>query len=417
MKKSFKKMAILGLAFSVMAQSALAADVIPAESSQAESVRNAVTQYQSQMDTRTTEQRANEDQAILQYQSLMGEIAATPLMSEVTQYPDYYGGAYLNDDGNLVVKVLPTTSLATRAAISSTTNNPDVIFESAEYSLNSLNAVKDLIDNALETKGTAENADYANLLNSITEVILSQKDSTITVRIHEMTQDKVNSFSEHFGEMDFIIFEEGEFPETTATWYPGGSVWHRTNDTFSLGWPADFYSNSGSIETGVVTAGHCVSVGDDVNGLSGSSFTQIGTCIDRIFSGSCDGALIELEPGQSISNQTDYQNATLNRSRITVVLEGSTIYKEGAATIYTTGTILSTNATAVYSDLNTTIRNLIYSTNNCVRGDSGGIVYYKSGSTNYAIGQTSGRENATGYTYTCDLARTQSQLGCSYVPL
>lgn len=417
MKKSFKKIATLGLAFALMAQSALAVEMVPTESSQAENVKSAVAKYEAQMDTRTAEQKANEEQAILQYQSLMDEVAVTPFMSDETQYPDYYGGAYLNDDGNLVVKVLPTTKAATRAAISSTAENPDVIFEIAEHSLNELNSAKDSIDDALEAKDAVKDTAFANLLNSIAEVILSQKDGTITVRIHEMTQDKVDTFNEHFGEMDFFVFEEGEFPETTATWYPGGSVWHNITDTFSLGWPADFYSSSGNIETGVITAGHCVSVGDDVNGLSGSSFTQIGTCIDRSFSGSCDGALIELEPGQSISNRTDYQGATLNRSRIMVVLEGSTIYKEGATTIYTAGTILSTNATANYSALKTTIRNLIYSTNNCDVGDSGGIVYYKSGSSNYAIGQASGRDTATGYTYTCDLARTQSQLGCSYVPM
>ena len=56
-------------------------------------------------------------------------------------YPDYYAGAYLNDEDKLVIKIKDPSANA-KQSLQSITQNETLIFEEAEYSYDELNEIK-----------------------------------------------------------------------------------------------------------------------------------------------------------------------------------------------------------------------------------------------------------------------------------
>lgn len=415
-KATIRKIAVSILSIALLMQNVLASDVVQADkSAEADLVSAAIARYEETADTRTMEQRLNEEASLIQYQSLIEEIQESAFMSDEVSYPEYYAGAYINDDGNLVVRILPG-AVGARMQVADITDNPEIIIESAEHSLTELLNMQNVIDEHVSSSEEIEDPELRNLLESIATTSQSEEDGQVIVSIRDLTPEKEELFFEYFGDVDFITLEDGDTPELAKSWYPGGIVWNEEgDDRYSLGWPADYYNSAGEVETGFVTAGHCVSDGGGVYGFTNNRTVQIGTCITSVFSGKCDGALVELTSGHNIEEETDYQGISLKRTKNLVIATGATIYKEGASTYYTTGTLKETNVTCNYTE--GTIRGLFYSTNECEGGDSGGIVYCKSGGSYYAVGQTSGKEDSTGYTYTCQLLNTLSPLDCSYVYL
>ena len=65
-------------------------------------------------------------------------------------YPDYYGGAYIDDDKNLVILVTTEIEVA-RKEISTIINLADIKFENVTYSFNQLREVQDEIESDVET--------------------------------------------------------------------------------------------------------------------------------------------------------------------------------------------------------------------------------------------------------------------------
>lgn len=172
------------------------------------------------------------------------------------------------------------------------------------------------------------------------------------------------------------------------------------------------------------TLGHAYSTGDSatLNGMT------IGVCVDSAFSGRNDAALIKItNSNYSMSDVVNVSNHTLSNDKYMLVSEGSTIYKVGSTSGYRSGTVTSTNGSVTYRINNQplTISNVLVTDAMNLGGDSGGIVYCKSGSNYYAIGTASGSKHSTNNLtedtfiecYVSQMIYAIQPLDCSYLPL
>lgn len=123
----------------------------------------------------------------------------------------------------------------------------------------------------------------------------------------------------------------------------------------------------------------------------------------------------------------DSSLSALSNDKYMLVSEGSTIYKVGSTSGYRSGTVTSTNGSVTYRINNQplTISNVLVTDAMNLGGDSGGIVYCKSGSNYYAIGTASGSKHSTNNLtedtfiecYVSQMIYAIQPLDCSYLPL
>lgn len=361
-----------------------------------------------------------EENSQAQYQELMTEFGFDGNVEDIT-YPEYYGGAYINEDGILVV----TQTVAAKSGLNSLLSGTYTI-DTVKYSYNELSNLKKGIDDKCNTlRGDLSNCSEKEetLLNSITSFYISQKNNSVVVGITELSKDKIEDFYSVFGKSSAIEFVEGNQNTTTTSLHPGGPLTSPAG-SLSIGWPAYFYDDNGNVCRGFVSAGHAFSAGDSVtvNGVA------VGTCVASAFYGRNDAALIKItDPNYSVSNTVAVSGITLSNTRYMLVSEGSTIYKVGSNSGLRSGTVTSTDGTVRYTinGEQVTISNVLVTNAINLGGDSGGIVYCRSGNAYYAIGTASGSKYSGAYLtessfiecYVSQMLNALQVLDCSYLPL
>lgn len=370
----------------------------------------------------------NEIEANEQYQRLLdnlSEDANASVGRSASQ--DYYGGAYINDDGNLVVCVTDDYSVNSNT-IQAYTGNDDVIIETVDYTYAALEQEQTRITELYEAMREASALNVAEaskstaqsmadeLFASIRSTYIDEEKNTVVVEIENLTADKIASFQKLFSDKDFIEFAEGYSNTTTADWNPGRKIYTSTGSGLSTGYPVYFTNSDGDLERGFVTAGHGYEEGDIVYRSSGGR-NELGVCIASAFSGDTDAALIQItSTSYDISEVTYYEDTTLSSTSYTLPAQGATIYKEGATSQYTYGTVSSRSVTVYYEEA--TVTDMLKTTALNLGGDSGGVAYTASGSV---IGSMSGSshtgdeltEDTFVCSYICKVANALDTLDCS----
>lgn len=115
-----------------------------------------------------------------------------------SQYPDYYGGSYINNNNELVIYITDDTE-----NIPSFLNDDDIILQSVPYSYNELyNMVSDLTDKVWE------NPVY-DLPFTVYCIYLSDIENKVVVEMDSLTQQNVDIFRNKICDSPMIIFKEG----------------------------------------------------------------------------------------------------------------------------------------------------------------------------------------------------------------
>lgn len=378
--------------------------------------------------TTDTQRLNNEIEANEQYQRLLNNLsedANAGIGRSASQ--DYYGGAYINDDGNLVVCVTDDYSVNSNT-IQTYTGNDDIIIETVDYTYAALEQEQARITEvyeAMRVESATKVADSSksivssateDLFASIRSTYIDEEKNIIVVEIENLTAAKIALFQEVFSDKDFVKFAEGYTNTTTADWNPGKKIYKSTGGWLSTGYPVYFTNSDGDLERGFVTAGHGYEKGDIVYRSSGGK-NELGVCIASAFSGDTDAALIQITSSSyDISEVTYYDDTTLSSNSYSLPAQGSTIYKEGAKTQCTSGTVSSRSVTVYYSDA--TVSDMLKTTALNLGGDSGGVAYTASGSV---IGSMSGSsytgdeltEDTFVCSYICKVANALDTLDCS----
>ena len=366
------------------------------------------------------------DVAQTQYQTLMCSFGFNGSLSDIV-YPDTYGGSYINSDGIFVVAQTAAPSSRDEDFTQCLSRSGTFLTETVTYSYNELSARKALIDDAClsyQSDSSLFTAVQADLLSSISFFHVSQKDNALVVGISDLNSAKTDTFYDMFGYSSAYSLTEGMQTTTTASLKPGSKISNGSGN-LSIGWPVYFYDEDDNVRSGFISAGHAYEAGDPalLNGVT------VGVCVDSIFSGRNDAALIEItNSNYTMSNVVDVSGHTLSPTKYMLVSEGSTVYKVGDVSGYRTGTVLSTNGSVTYAlgdDEYVTVRDVLVTDAVNLRGDSGGVVYCKNGSNYYAIGTASGSKfsggNLTESTfiecYVSQMLNAVQDLDCSYLVL
>ena len=211
--------------------------------------------------------------------------------SNTTQYPDDYGGCFIDDDYKLTVKLVNNSPELRKYILDVVTNDSAVKFESTDISLSGLKTLQESATSELEKydissgisqrNSTVEITIYADdgVHNIAYNEVLSNPHINIEFKetIEDTTKDTSNSLSDSMSVV----------PTSTAatTAYPGGKVEATSGGTTysgSIGWFGKAYLN-GVQHNVMLTAGHVVAgfveLGADVtiNGttiLSGNRLTN-----------------------------------------------------------------------------------------------------------------------------------------------
>lgn len=182
--------------------------------------------------------------------------------------------------------------------------------------------------------------------------------------------------------------------------------------TLKAGCPAEVDAGIGSFafrakrnsdgKEGMVTAGHNIPIGGSLyeNGV------KIGTCSASHQGGSVDAAFIPINdvvtyfPSNLICNTADALSAQTSQPGV-----GTVVNMRGKTTGYSSGAIISTNATTT-TDEGITYTNLTSADYSSAKGDSGGIIYTYISSTNTrpTVGIHLGNNTIRAYFTKADLA-------------
>lgn len=290
-------------------------------------------------------------------------------------YADYYAGAYLNDDKELVVLVTDD-SLENRQELENITDNPDLIINKAEYSYNYLKSVESDINNYMLANYQTDD----RLANAVEGVGLYDDKNCIIVYLAEYDDITIELFQKTICDTEAVIFEESIGEEGLDASIKAGQQVIVGGLGFSAGFRCRRSLGGGSYEYGFVTSAHKNYVGETVKVGS----TTIGEVTARKYSGSVDVAFVEITNGNYSGSNAIYGTSwTLVAGAYYVPAVGSTIYKTGYAGGTSSGTLLSSSYACDCGDVYLTNQGKAdYSRSS---GDSGGIIY-TSGSSKYIVG-------------------------------
>lgn len=301
-------------------------------------------------------------------------------------YPDYYGGSYINDNGQLVVYV---TELEIAPITMNNTDSSVVSYQECEYSYNDLNAIMDVLNEykfAHSESAIAKNFNYYALLD---------EQNRIEVQLDDCSENKIQEFKDNVYSSEAITFVKAEKPmELYASLCAGDRISSYASGTSyytgSIGYRA---KRNGKI--GIVTAGHVIDANDSL--YTGVGATVIGKCLTSYNSnGNYDDAFCEItnssySPSNTISGTSNALSTTISEPGV-----GTTVNKVGASSGHTSGKITSINATVSYSN-GKTLTNMTQVSLFSEGGDSGGIFYsyVSSSNTRYTLGILTGGNGTT----------------------
>lgn len=294
------------------------------------------------------------------------------------KYPDYYGGAYI-DNNRLIVNI--------PKGVSSYSNFDNILSETSykikecEFSYNELEKIMSVIEEYKQKNP------YSSVSQNFYSYSISDKDNRIKVYLEEYTEEQVRLFKNDVIDSPAIEFVEsnGILVLCSSPIRVGAGISAASNDAIgSIGYRAK-YVNAGVTKYGFVTCAHVIPSGDDVK--YGQTIIAKSDSKRWKHSGSVDATFCEYKNGYTISNKINMTNDTLSRETA-YAGQGTTIHKCGVRTSltdgkvvestvnYNNGTISLTNVTKIKFDIPE------YGAN---AGDSGGIVFGMSNNVTFGI--------------------------------
>ena len=306
-------------------------------------------------------------------------------------YPQEYGGAYINDQGNLVVQYVETSSddavvmqqgadsVSEAQAFSDTvyevTGLQTVLIEKVNYSYNELVETNNFIGSHI-TKlissenelSTLQNTTESSFKGEIVQSAIDAKNNSVVVWLDDISQECIEDFRENICDEPYLTFKLAIGRPILESNYESGEGW--VNGIGSIGFPANYGSYSG-----FVTAWHCSEAG--TNYINDQAY---GTRLNG--SSEYDYAFIrQTNYTDSITRGLYDSTKTLNAGTYAYLAQGSQVGRTGYKTGYSTGTV-------TYTGVNNELGNDLMETNcGSEPGDSGGPYFGSpSSSTPYVAG-------------------------------
>ena len=345
-----------------------------------------------------TVRQEQEYQSNLEYTSLIGSFWA----DYDGGYPDYYAGAYINDDGRLVVQVCQVSDDII-SDVQQRTGNNSVTIEEAKYSYNTLISLKNHVTRYVSDHPTSEitamlsSATICDDTNNLEIGVVDTSVATTNAILDELFPISLASASNFSSAISFVQEDKVELPAPTApelesedsqqvmpnaasnTLYAGDKITTSSRYNLSVGFPCRRKLSSGAYEYGFVTAAHGCAKGDSVS----YNGTVIGTVTEWKLDGRIDCAFVKMtNTNYTFPHYVNLYYEDTGTSQVypvsittnIMVSVGSTVYKDGFKTNTTEGTVKSVNTDVfVGGNVQKTITDLIKTSPMTDQGDSGGL--------------------------------------------
>ena len=153
----------------------------------------------------------NESESMEMYNKLMSSFnpdweSQDPAPEE---YPEYLGGAFIDNDGRFVVCIVGDTAKY-KDEVSKIIGSDDFMTESCTYSYREMMQVMDDIDSFLSDESVPHDHPFiANFAGAVADVF----ENRVVVRLLEVNDQIVQSFKNDVSNSPAVKFEEGEMPE------------------------------------------------------------------------------------------------------------------------------------------------------------------------------------------------------------
>lgn len=292
------------------------------------------------------------------------ELAAAKINDEKEIYPDYYGGAYVDEKTGELIVLLTETSTANCNEISSmSSQSSQITYKNCDISFNKMCEVIELI-----TEGIGVLKEKGVIISSIRDDIMNGK---VIVSLIGLDEEKKN-IVEEYSNCDFLEFEEAEV-NTNATTLGGGYL-----VTGNLGKRATIgFAATRNGVSGYVTAGHL----SMYNGMAVTyEGTSIGTVEESSFynGSSADAAFIKANTNFTPSNLLPTGYTIWAASTWTLPVNTVVYMYGGQSGGLVSGKISSTNSSVQFED-ELILTKLWVADYESVGGDSGSPIMFYDG--------------------------------------
>ena len=320
-------------------------------------------------------------------------------------YPHYYGGAFLDEHGDLVIE-LTVDSAETKREIQKIAETTAISFRIVDNSRSSLQQEYDYWTRMLQTRDE-QPIELIDTLNTISEVYVDENDNVIIISLKELN-DKTRSIIDNCALKPKVIrIIESPEVEFCYTINPGAQITVNSSMGYSTAFRCYYYEDGASVPTyGFVTAAHNNALNQSVK-LGDANGTIVGYIDRRQFGGHLDASVVALYSGHNASKTTNWSTQNLSTSYSTNLATNTILYKEGAGTTTTSGPLKSLSYT--FSKDGQTFTNFIKASLTVNNGDSGGIVYTGSGTYKTIVGVVSAK--LFGYAICCQAQYIVAEMG------
>jgi streptogrisin B len=289
-------------------------------------------------------------------------------------YPEHYGGSYINDQGFLVVGICGDAEFAKHDIINRSEDEA-IVFLPCKHSYRKF---KEILDTIYAYQIDHPGDTVSNNINFCMTIV--QK-NCIEVGLFNNAPDAVSEFKKNVCDSDAIVFKSAPVPsEYSVNVKCGDGI----NYSRSVGYRAknDSYN-------GFITAGHSLSSGANIS-YGGVNMAVVDGLQN---SGSVDGAWCRITNSSYVpTNSIMYSSATLSTT-LTTPQVGSIVSLAGVVSHFT-AEIIATSSPATISGVPHTDLIVVDQANQ--PGDSGGIVF---SANNYTVGIMIGNNTTYGYTF------------------
>lgn len=317
-----------------------------------------------------------QSEAYESYETLMGLLATQTRSSDKsTSYPDYYGGTYVNEEGQLVV--LTTSVNESKAGVkqlkSKLANN--VIYKDCKYSYNELNEIV-----AQLTQLTQQTP---FLFEKVGMFGIDDEHNCVRVFLYNNTPSTIQEFKSSILNTPAIEFAECSKVEDNSLSCADsiGTIKSAKKYRASVGYRAK--DKNGNY--GIVTAGHFISAGGKL--CDPITFTTIGECLSsRLDDGTIDAAFCKITSANYMpTNKIAYMtNPNVDTLSVDLAQPPQNLYVNmvGMKSKRQSGKVLISSMNVLNSEEKVILKDVIAAGYTTVNGDSGGVVYALTSSTN-----------------------------------
>jgi len=311
----------------------------------------------------------HQEKSYLTYREVLAEFSGSVEEDpEASEYPDYYGGSYMNENGYLVIQITEPLSECGEI-IQEIAKQEHILFESVKTSYKELLQTMDEL-NAYFLDDEREDKD------NVIAFGIDEKYNEVFVELEKCHFDSIQQFKNNICNLDYLSFKEGIRLKIEATTRAGLEI-QRPAGISSIAYRAIRNNDQGIIISGHAALGH---LGSEMRVEN----TNTGIITVRQVSGSVDAAFA-LRGNVNVQQAIGNTNLTHEPALRGFPPNGFPVSQFGRSTQLTHGTIQSLNVTVNVFGLDgrtVTFTNFVRANYHSQGGDSGGPIFERNGTGN-----------------------------------